>query len=306
MMRLLKWGLIALIVAIAGLCAYGATYHAQTDAPAGMQGQFVDVMGARTRYLQVGSGPDVLLIHGSPGSLEDWQPVIAALAPNFRVTAYDRPGNGYTASTGRYDYGYNADFALDLVRKLDLHDVVVAGHSYGGAVALAMALQTPSQVKSYVVIDSSLYHWARPKDPMYHVLAMPLLGTGIARLAADAVAPKKIRASLESMFPAGTMPPGFVEAHIPIWSQPKVTVSLANEALGSPAALNAMSPRYKQITQPVFMVGQADDPIRRDNAESLQRDLPSAQVSLVSGTGHFIQFTKTDVVVDLIRKAAAR
>src|SRR5581483_1934480 len=305
-MRALKAIVMLLVILIAGICVYGATYHPETALPPGLQGQFVDVMGARTRYLEVGNGPDVLLIHGSPGSIEDWKPVIDALAPSFRVTAYDRPGNGYTDSLGRYGYEVNADFALALIDKLALHDVVVAGHSYGGATALAIALRRPSSVKSYVVVDSSLYKWARKSDPLYHVLAIPGFGTGLARVAGASTAPKKIRANLEAIFPPGTMPSGFVEQRIAIWSQPKVTVSLAHEAIGAQAALEAMSDRYKEITQPVFMVSQSDDPIRRQNAETLQRDLPAAQVSFVSGTGHFIQFTKTDAVVELIRKAAQR
>ncbi len=303
--RLLKRLAVVLLLLVGGIAIYGALYEPQQDLPAGLKGQFTDIMGIRTRYLQVGAGPDVLLIHGSTSSIEDWAPVTDALASQFRVTVYDRPGHGYTQTGARYDYEYNAGFALAVIEALKLQDPVVAGHSYGGAIAMALALRKPPAITGYVVVDSSLYRWARKADPAYRMLVVPAFGTGVARLSQRSLAPKKIRAALELLFPPGTMPAGFAEARIPIWSQPKVTVSVAQEALRSQAWLDAMSPRYGQITQPVFIIAQGDDPIRRENAEHAHRDIAGSELQLVSGTGHFIQLMKTDAVVELIRKAAS-
>jgi pimeloyl-ACP methyl ester carboxylesterase len=305
MKRVLCAVFLLLVAAIAGITGYGILYKPQENLPVGLKGEFLDVMGVHTRYVQSGNGPDVLLIHGSTSSVEDWAPVMEALAPDFRVTAYDRPGHGYSSTGARYDYDYNAEFALAMIHALHLQDVVVAGHSYGGAIAMALAIRKPAEVKGFVVVDSSLYRWARKPDPAYRLLAIPGFGTGLARLTADSVAPRKIRSALEALFPPGTMPAGFVEARIPIWSQPKVAVSVAHEALGAQAWLDAMSPHYREISQPVFIIAQADDPIRRDNAEMLHRHVAGSELQLVSGTGHFIQFQKTGDVVALIRKAAA-
>src|ERR1043166_3690375 len=140
MKRILLGLLIVLLALVGGVALYGAGYRPQTDLPAGLQGQFAEVMGVRTRYLQVGHGPDVLLIHGSTGSLEDWAAVRDALAQDFRVTTYDRPGHRYTAAGLCYDFVYNADFASALIHQLHLERPVVAGHSYGGTTALALAL----------------------------------------------------------------------------------------------------------------------------------------------------------------------
>src|SRR5206468_5493685 len=114
-------GLVLIVAAIAAIAGYGAAYRPQIELPAGLKGQFIDVMGIRTRYVQTGAGPDVLLIHGSTGSVDDWAPVTDALAPNFRVTTYDRPGHGYSSAGPRCDYEYNADFAVALIRALQLH-----------------------------------------------------------------------------------------------------------------------------------------------------------------------------------------
>jgi pimeloyl-ACP methyl ester carboxylesterase len=304
MTRALRFVVVLLVLLVGGVSVYGALYRPQQELPAGLKGQFADVLGVRTRYLQVGSGADVLLIHGSTGSIEDWAPVAEKLAPDFRVTMYDRPGHGYSAATARHDFEYNADIALALMHDLHLENAVVAGHSYGGTTALAMAIRKPPEARAFVIVDSAVYLQVNKSDPAYHLLVIPAFGTGLARLVADSVAPKKIRQSLDALFKPAAVPPGFAEARIPIWSQPKVTVSVAHEWLEAQDNLDALSAGYKDITQPVFIISQGDNPKRRENAERLHRDVAGSELQIAAGAGHFVQVTKTDDVVALIRKAA--
>jgi 2-hydroxy-6-oxonona-2,4-dienedioate hydrolase len=56
----------------------------------------VDVDGVRTRVLQAGAGPDLVLLHGTGGHLEAYARDIAELAQDFRVTAYDMVGHGWS------------------------------------------------------------------------------------------------------------------------------------------------------------------------------------------------------------------
>jgi len=135
-------------------------------------------------------------------------------------------------------------------------------------------------------------------------LVIPYFGTGLARLAGPVLSPKKIRAGLEAVFPNGDIPSGFAEKRIPIWTQAKVSVEAARESLGAPSQLAALSPRYKEIRRPVFIIAQGDDPRRRENAERLHADVAGSQLELVSGTGHYVQFAKPEAVAELIGRAA--
>ena len=131
--------LAALGLLVAGVAVLGALQRPDTALPAGGRGRFVALDGVRLRYVQAGQGTDVLLIHGSPGSVEDWDPVFDRLAAGHRVTAFDRPGHGYSEGHGLpHTVAGNARAALGLVRALGLRDVVVVGHSYGGATALTL------------------------------------------------------------------------------------------------------------------------------------------------------------------------
>src|SRR5579884_1398705 len=95
----------------------------------------VTIDGMKFYYQQAGSGPDVVLLHGVTGNLAIW-PLInmtQTLAADFRVTAYDLRGHGYSDTPAT---GYtSADMATDLVKikeALGLGPLWVLGHSFGG------------------------------------------------------------------------------------------------------------------------------------------------------------------------------
>jgi pimeloyl-ACP methyl ester carboxylesterase len=293
------------VLLAAGFAAIGAGYRPNTDIPAGAAGRHVVVRGVPLRVLQRGSGRDILLIHGSPGSLEDWAPVIDDLAQSYRVTAFDRPGHGYSGDAGAYSLAYNAQTVIDLMDVLGLEHVVVVGHSYGGATALAVALQAPPSAAAYVIVDSASYKSARKPEAIYSLLEMPYVGMGVATVLGARVAPKRIRKVLLELFRAHPPSEAFIAQRIRMWSTPKVTHAIAMETLGAQASLDAQSPSYPQIRQPVQILGQAEDPMRTATAQRLHAAIAGSTLHLIAGTGHYIQFEKTGDVLAAIRSALA-
>lgn len=293
---------LVLLVVAAGLA--GLAYRPNTDIPEGAPGRHITVHGVPIRVVQHGSGRDVLLIHGSPGSLEDWQPVVDAIGGSMRVTAYDRPGQGYSGDTGRYSYEDNADVALALIDALQLEHVVVVGHSYGGTTGLAMAARSPAAVDAVVVLDSALYTPSREPDVTLSLLTVPVLGMGFGALAGPFIAPARIRRGLVEQFAGHTPSEDFIALRTRMWSTPKVTHAIAVETLDAAENLRRLSPKYPGIRRPVFILAEADNAFRRTTAESLRADVPGATLDLLPGTGHFVQFEKTDDVVRAIRRAA--
>ncbi|HEX4353739.1 MAG TPA: alpha/beta hydrolase, partial [Polyangiales bacterium] len=299
-----------LAAVIGAVALAGATYSPNLTVPAGMVGRTIEVDGTPVRVLQRGSGPDVLLIHGSPGSIEDWLPLMAALEPRFRLTAYDRPGHGYSGDPGQYSFAYNAQFALHLIEALKLRHVIVVGHSYGGSTGLAIALAGSNAVDGYVVIDSAAYRPSRPADATYRLLAIPVIGIGFARVLGQFVAPKKIARGLDAVFPYQKPSAEFVAFRSALWAQPKVAHAIAMETLGAPEALAAQSARYGEIHRPVSLLYERDLATRRETAEQLHRAIAGSTLQLFSGVGHYLQIERTaDVaaaVTSLALSAAAR
>lgn len=112
--------------------------------------------GLNFHVQQAGEGPDVVLIHGLTGDLSIWflAQTLATLAENFRVTAYDLRGHGYTDAP---ETGYTSlDHAGDLLALLDELDVKRArlvGHSFGAVIAMHTAVLAPERVEALVLSD---------------------------------------------------------------------------------------------------------------------------------------------------------
>ncbi|HEX6244326.1 MAG TPA: alpha/beta hydrolase [Polyangiales bacterium] len=297
---------LTLLAGLALTCVLaGATYSAETSIPSDLRGRHMQVKGVTLRVLQEGSGRDVLLIHGSPGLLEDFDPIVDALRGSFRFTRFDRPGQGYSADAGRYDPAFNAEIAAALIEQLRLTKVIVAGHSYGGSTSLALALRQPPQVSAYIVIDSASYQRIRPLAPLFKALALPVVGTGLARLAPASTAQQRTEAGLTAEFAPRPVPAGFTALRARTWSQPKVMHALAVESADYDRSLAAQSPRYPEIKAPLYVLAQRDQLTRKATAERLTREVPGAQLTLVERTGHYVQIERPDVVIETLQRAAA-
>jgi pimeloyl-ACP methyl ester carboxylesterase len=100
---------------------------------------------------EVGSAA-VLLVHGWGGNSQEWCPVMARLAPAFRVIAVDLAGHGHSRPASAAPRELAADLAevLDLLR---VSGVIAVGHSMGGQVVTALAVEHPGAVSALVVID---------------------------------------------------------------------------------------------------------------------------------------------------------
>ncbi|HWS64219.1 MAG TPA: alpha/beta fold hydrolase [Steroidobacteraceae bacterium] len=128
-------------------------------------GKSIGVGGINTNYVEAGAGSPLVLIHGSgPGvtAFANWNGVIPALAPHFRVLAPDMVGFGYTDSPAEI-----RDFTLDLwvghivgfMDALDIPKAHFIGNSFGGALTLALASRHPHRVDRMALMGSAGLHF---------------------------------------------------------------------------------------------------------------------------------------------------
>ena len=111
--------------------------------------------GHRVRYLEAGSGPPLVLIHGITSSAESWRPVIDGLARDHTVIAPDLLGHGASAKPrGDYSLGAYASGVRDLLAVLGHDHVSIVGHSLGGGVAMQFAYQFPERTGRLVLVSS--------------------------------------------------------------------------------------------------------------------------------------------------------
>ena len=117
-------------------------------------GSFIQIGKLRIHYLEhAGAGTPVLLIHGLPGTADDWEDVTPLLAGHHTI-AIDRPGFGY--STGGYvPFDRQLEVIHELLAKLHVTRPILVGHSYGGTISLGFAERYPSEVRGLVLVDAA-------------------------------------------------------------------------------------------------------------------------------------------------------
>jgi pimeloyl-ACP methyl ester carboxylesterase len=118
---------------------------------------FVEVEGLRIRYLEQGTGPAVLLLHGaSLGSSADvWTDSIAAFAARgLRAIALDQPGFGLSDNPEDHSVAYRQRFVLAFMDALGLDRAALIGHSQAGAIAVNLAFAEPERVAKVVVLGT--------------------------------------------------------------------------------------------------------------------------------------------------------
>src|ERR1041385_251144 len=122
--------------------------------------QSVVVDGMKLNYISAGSGRPVVLIHGNPGSYEDYTlEVVERLAQSYCVVAFDRPGHGYSE---RHDsvqttVEVQALIIREALQKLGLEKPVLVGHSWGGSLVLAAAIAYGNDLSGIVLLAPAAY-----------------------------------------------------------------------------------------------------------------------------------------------------
>jgi len=299
--------LLALELALAGLALLAAR-RIETIAPP--QGRFLDVDGLRLHLVDRGRGPPIVLIHGLAGQIGHFaHSLVARLEGDHRVVAFDRPGSGYSSPAP----GGIADQAAILaraIRKLELGRPLVVGHSLGGAVALALALDHPDCVGALALIAPATHPLARaPALFRTLVIRSRILRAIVAWTAAGPAALVAGPLFFRAAFAPEPAPADFGRAGGLLALRAKnliVTSTELTAGLADPD-VEAMPRRYASLTIPVGVLFGRHDRILdwRSQGEAMLKALPSLDFELVDG-GHMLPVTQPDVCARFIRRIAAR
>jgi pimeloyl-ACP methyl ester carboxylesterase len=133
------------------------------QAPASKQ---VEVFGQKIHYLEAGSGPNVILLHGLGADANNWVMNTAALAKSFHVFVPDQIGFGESDKPPiNYRVGTLVDFLDGFYKKVGITKATVVGNSLGGWTAIAFTLAHPDKVERMVLVDSAGYSFKKLGQP---------------------------------------------------------------------------------------------------------------------------------------------
>ena len=133
----------------------------------GFAPHYVEQDGLRMHYLDEGSGPPVLLLHGEPTWSYLYRTIIPELVPSARAIAPDYFGFGRSDKPLRredYTYDFHAGSIVRLVEELDLRDLTVVVQDWGGPIGLRLAVEHPDRVARLVIMNTGIGGGRPPSD----------------------------------------------------------------------------------------------------------------------------------------------
>lgn len=295
--------------ALGGMMLRLSQRHAQIAAAFPPIGQFITIDGAQLHYRRTGQGPDIVLIHGASGNLREWEfGLRAALENRFTVTAFDRPGHGYSDAIPQGAHlAAQAAHLRKAAAALGITAPILIGHSYGGSVALAWALQNAPP--AMMLISAPALPWPGQLDPWYR-LTNTALGRALAVPLAAALVPQSyVRRATDAVFAPQIAPPAY---------QAEFGAMLATRApsLGNNtgqvnalyADISAQMAGYGALTMPIALIhGDADTIVPLHiHAAKLVDILPNARLTVLAGVGHMPHHAHLDVVLAQLNQILPR
>lgn len=240
-----------------------------------------------------GAGEPVIMLHGYGASAYSWRRLRPALARTHTVIAIDLKGFG--RSEKPFDDTYSAldqaKLILDFIEKRDLRNITLIGHSFGGSVALALAIKLnqvrPTRLKKLVLLDAAAYEQGLP--PALHVLRVPVL----AQVASTAI-PPEVKSAAALAF-AYQDPSKVGSADVAAYARPMyepgnqhALIETARKII--PKYANILTYQYRTLRQPALLIWCRNDRIvPLAIGQRLARELPRARLEIIESCGHVPQ-----------------
>ena len=243
---------------------------------------FHQVKDARVRYIDVGKGPVVVLIHGFASSLETWTMIVPLLARNHRVIAMDLKGFGWTdRPEGDYSPSAQSEMVFGLLDHLKVNRMALVAHSWGCAVALMMVLTQPERISRIALYNAWVYEDQLPT--FFYWARLDGLGELLMNLFYDERAEDKIA---KSFYNEHILTEHLVEEVEKAFERPGTLAASLAAIRGH--NFSEIEVHYKTIKQPVLLLwGREDGVATLSSGERLANDLANARLIVYSRCGHF-------------------
>lgn len=308
-------GLIALI-ALAGLLlgALGGWLVSHRIAKAHPpEGEFLEVDGTRLHYRRSGdpSRPAILVLHGAASNLEEPRLAFGAAFAGEHVIWLDRPGLGWSErpKSRRWTPADEAALIVKFLDRLDIPAAVVIGHSWGGAIAMRLAMDHPERVTGLVLIAPALSAWIGEAAWFNAASGWPLIGPLLTRVIIPLAGHGQLAAGARSAFHPEAVPQDYVaSSRLPLILRPANWVANARDMMMVNTHLEAQEERYQDVAlHTVFLAGKADTVLwtHRHSGQVAAR-MVNAELRLIPGAGHNLHHHHPEAVLEAVMTVRQR
>jgi pimeloyl-ACP methyl ester carboxylesterase len=277
--------------------------------PTTWQDYMADTMGKEPlelHYEAYGQGKPVIFLHGLGGTLYTWRHLVGPMAPHYRLILFDLKGAGKSPKPfdDKYSMFDQAELIYRFIRQNDMRDVTLVGHSFGGGVALLVALklsqQNPLRLSQLILIDTVSYPQKLPG--VVRMIRMPLVGWLGLYLIPDKT---KVRNMMESMYyDDSKINPADVEAYAAPLALPGAKYALRQTARQIiPDNIDEIIGTYPRIKVPTLIIwGREDKIIPLENGIRLHHAINASQLAVIERCGHDPPDERPKELMEVIRE----
>jgi haloalkane dehalogenase len=272
------------------------------------QSHYAQIDGAQVHYVDEGSGPPLLLLHGNPTWSFLYREIINGLRDQFRCIAVDYPGFGL--SRAGPDYGFtpreHSQVVERLVVQLDLNEVTMMVQDWGGPIGFGVATRHPDRFTGFVIGNT----WAWPKSDLGTQVFSRLLGGPIG---ANLILRRNY--FVEKIIPANIKRGNVSELVMDAYRGPFATQAVRQPMHVFPREILESRPFLAEIERglpaladrPALIVWPTKDlAFRGRERRRWEKSFPKHQTLLLQGAGHYIQEDASQEIVDAVRTWQAR
>lgn len=267
------------------------------------ESHFAELDGARVHYVDEGSGPPLLLLHGNPTWSFLYRDVVKGLRDRFRCIAVDYPGFGLSTAPASYGYmpSEHSRVVEQLILELDLTGVTMMVQDWGGPIGFAAATRHPERFEAFVIGNT----WAWPKSDLGTQVFSRLLGGPVGGYLI-----LRRNVFVEKIVPGGVkrrkLPEAVMDAYRGPFPDPesrKPVHVFPREILGSRPFLAEIEQRLPALSaKPALIVWPTDDVAFRDpELHRWEQLFPAHHTVRLEGAGHYIQEDASEEIVAAIR-----
>lgn len=265
----------------------------------GVSERFYDAGGVRTRVLEGGDGPVLLLLHGTGGHAEAYYRNLPALAQHFRVAAVDMLGHGFT---DRPDVGYTlddyVDHLADLLDAMGAENASLSGESLGAAVTAWFAIKYPERIERAVLNTGVLAY----PDHLDEILE---IGVRTRAIAEAGLTRETVRKRLEFLVSEPErMTDELVEIRYRVYAQDgmmervgRIMQRMMRMLKGEVGEQYMAEGIMRRVACPTLVVWTEHNPGQSvELARRIADEMPDARIAVLKDAGHWPQFEKPELV----------
>lgn len=271
----------------------------------------VSLHGHDLSYVESGSGPVVLFIHGILGSQRQWEHLIDRMDDDHRVLLPDLFGHGESAKPfGDYSLSAHAAAMRDLLDHLGIGQVTLVGHSLGGGIAMQFFYLFPERVERLVLVSSG--GLGREVNVLLRAATLPG-ATQVLSVVASAPVLSRVEALGRGASKLGWRPGadlgavwrgfsslGDRESRRAFLATTRAVIDIGGQSISAHDHLEGALPIATMIVW-----GSNDRMIPASHALSVEKELPESRVEIFEGAGHFPHLDDPDRFARVLREFIA-